>query len=250
MPDGAADLVADLYRRMPDARITDILLEVDDATRFTEAFTHLRTGSPCRDRIGLLNVLLAEGINLGRRKMAEATTTHGFWELMRIARWHVEGEAYDRALSMVVEAQAALPMAAVWGTGRTASSNGQFFPAAGRGEALNLVNARYGTEPGVKAYSHVSDRFSPFATQTIPATVHEAPYILDGLLMNETGRRVREQYADTGASPTMSSPRARSSVTRSSRASGICLRNGSTCSNARASRSNCALWSAARLTRT
>ena len=130
--------------------------------------------------------------------MAEATTTHGFWELMRIARWHVEGEAYDRALSMVVEAQAALPMAAVWGTGRTASSDGQFFPAAGRGEALNLVNARYGTEPGVKAYSHVSDRFSPFATQTIPATVHEAPYILDGLLMNETGRRVREQYADTG----------------------------------------------------
>ena len=198
MPDGAGDLVADLYQRIPDTRITDILLEVDDATRFTGAFTHLRTGSPCRDRIGLLNVLLAEGINLGLRKMAEATTTHGFWELMRIARWHVEGEAYDRALSVVVEAQSALPMEAFWGTGRTASSDGQFFPAAGRGEALNLVNARYGTEPGVKAYSHVTDRFSPFATQTIPATVHEAPYILDGLLMNETGRRVREQYADTG----------------------------------------------------
>ena len=50
---------------------------------------------------------------------------------------------------------------------------------------------------------HVRPRFAvnripPFATQTIPATVHEAPYILDGLLMNETGRRVREQYADTG----------------------------------------------------
>ena len=30
-------------------------------------------------------------------------------------------------------------MAAVWGTGRTASSDGQFFPAGGRGEALNLV---------------------------------------------------------------------------------------------------------------
>ena len=198
VPDGAADLVADLYRRMPDARITDILLEVDNATRFTEAFTHLRTGEPCRDRIGLLNVLLAEGINLGLRKMAEATATHGFWELMRIARWHVEGDAFDRALSLVVEAQAALPMAAFWGTGRTASSDGQFFPAGGRGEALNMVNARYGAEPGVKAYSHVSDRYSPFATQTIPATVHEAPYILDGLLMNETGRRVREQYADTG----------------------------------------------------
>ncbi|WP_433961645.1 hypothetical protein [Escherichia coli] len=31
--------------------------------------------------------------------------------MIRIGRWHVEGEAYDRALAMVVEAQAALPMA-------------------------------------------------------------------------------------------------------------------------------------------
>ena len=88
-------------------------------------------------------------------------------------------------------------MAAFWGAGQTASSDRQFFPAGGRGEALNLVNARYGTEPGVRAYSHVSDRLSPFATQTIPATVHEAPYILDGLLMNETEQRVCEQYAET-----------------------------------------------------
>lgn len=44
----------------------------------------------------------------------------------------------------------------------------------------------------------MSDQFAPFATQNIPATVSEAPYILDGLLMNETGRKIREQYADTG----------------------------------------------------
>ena len=63
---------------------------------------------------------------------------------------------------------------------------------------MNLVNARYGQEPGLKAYTHVSDQYGPFATQLIPATVNEAPDILDGLFMNETGRRIREQYADTG----------------------------------------------------
>ena len=42
------------------------------------------------------------------------------------------------------------------------------------------------------------DPFTPFATHTIPATVHEVPCTLDGLLMNEAGRRVREPYADTG----------------------------------------------------
>src|SRR3546814_4931752 len=29
-------------------------------------------------------------------------------------------------------------------------------------------------------------------------TVSEAPYILDGLLMNDAGRRVRQHFADTG----------------------------------------------------
>ena len=77
VPDGAADVVADLYGRLPEARITDILLEVDDRHPVHRGLH----GEPCRDRIGLLNVLLAEGINLGLRKMADATTTHGFWEV-------------------------------------------------------------------------------------------------------------------------------------------------------------------------
>ena len=197
-PEGAEDLVLDLYQQLPPARITDLLLEVDERTGFSEAFTHLRTGAPCSDRIGLMNVLLAEGVNLGLRKMAAATNTHSFWELLRIARWHVEGSAYDRALAMIVEAHAALPMAAFWGQGQSASSDGQFFLATEQGEAMNLINAKYGNVPGLKGYSHVSDKYAPFATQVIPATVSEAPYILDGLLMNDAGRRVRQHFADTG----------------------------------------------------
>ena len=79
VPEGADDLVLDLYQRLPEVRITDILLEVDADLGFTEAFTHLRTGAPCKDKVGLLNVLLSEGINLGLSKMAEASNTHNFW---------------------------------------------------------------------------------------------------------------------------------------------------------------------------
>ena len=63
---------------------------------------------------------------------------------------------------------------------------------------MNLVNARYGSEPGLKDYTHISDQFGPFATQTIPATVNEALYILDGLLMTWASRCILEQYADSG----------------------------------------------------
>ena len=198
VPEAAEALVLDLYDRLPAVRITDLLLEVDDATGFTDAFTNVRTGSPCKDRIGLLNVLLAEGLNLGLSKMAEATNTHDYLQLSRLSRWHIESDAINRALAMVIEAQSRLPMAKFWGAGVTASSDGQFFPAARQGEAMNLINAKYGSDPGLKAYTHVSDQFGPFATQNIPATVSEAPYILDGLLMNETGRKIKEQYADTG----------------------------------------------------
>ena len=62
----------DLYRRLPDVQISDMLLDVEKATGFIDTFTHLRTGAPCKDKIGLLNVLLAEGLNLGLSKMAEA----------------------------------------------------------------------------------------------------------------------------------------------------------------------------------
>lgn len=197
-PEGADDLVLDLYQRLPEARITNILLEVDADLGFTEAFTHLRTGAPCKDKIGLLNVLLSEGINRGLSKMAEASNTHNFWQLSRISRWHIESEAINRALAIVINGQHNLPMAEMWEVGEAASSDGQLFLTTRQGEAMNIINAKYGNTPGLKAYTHVSDQFAPFATQTIPATVNEAPYILDGPLMNETGKQIKEQYADTG----------------------------------------------------
>jgi TnpA family transposase len=198
VPAEAEEIVLDLYKRMPDVRITDMLLDVDKDIGFTDAFPHLRTGAPCKDKIGLLNVLLAEGLNLGLSKMAEATNTHDYFQLSRLSRWHIESDAINRSLAMVIDAQSALPMAQFWGNGGTASSDGQFFPATRQGEAINLINAKYGNEPGLKSYMHVSDQFGPFATQNIPATVNEAPYILDGLLMNEAGKKIREQYTDTG----------------------------------------------------
>ncbi len=198
VPDNADQLVLDLYAAMPEIRITDLMLEVDADIGFTDAFTNFRTGAVCKDKLGLMNVLLAEGLNLGLRKMAEASNSHGYWQLQRISQWHIVSDAINRALAAVIDAQADLPMAHIWGLGETASSDGQFFPTTRQGEAMNLINAKYGNDPGIKAYTHVSDQFGPFATQKIPATVNEAPYILDGLLTNDAGKKVKEQYADTG----------------------------------------------------
>lgn len=199
IPNGIDEFTMEVYRQLPQVSITDILKEVDKDTGFTDAFTHLYTGSPCKDKIGLLNVLLAGGINLGLKKMAACSNSHtSFWPLLRISQWHVNSEASKTALAMVINAHQELPFSQIWGNGKTSSSDGQFFPVGGAGEAMNLVNTRYGNTPGIKAYTHLSGQYAPFALQTIPATIHEAPYIIDGLTMNETGKQIKEHYADTG----------------------------------------------------
>ena len=45
-PAAADELILDLYRRLPEVRITDILLEVDQATGFTDAFSYARVQLP------------------------------------------------------------------------------------------------------------------------------------------------------------------------------------------------------------
>ena len=71
-PAEAKALTQRLYALLPRIRITELLDEVDGWTRFGEAFVHLRTGEPARDRRAALTAVLADGTNLGLTRMAEA----------------------------------------------------------------------------------------------------------------------------------------------------------------------------------
>src|SRR5580700_5757238 len=65
------------------------------------------------------------------------------------------------------------------------------------GEQAGQINLRYGTEPGVLFYTHVSDRFAPFHIKVINANVRDATHVLDGLLYHESDLRIEEHYTDT-----------------------------------------------------
>jgi TnpA family transposase len=145
----------------------------------------------------LLTVILADAINLGLHKMAEACPGTSIAKLSWLSAWHIRDETYSKALARLVNQQHCQAFAAHWGEGTTSSSDGQRFRAGGRGEQAGQVNLRYGTEPGVLFYTHVSDQYAPFHTKVINATVRDATHVLDGLLYHESDLKIEEHYTDT-----------------------------------------------------
>ncbi len=185
------------YHLLPHVKITDLLLEVDQWTDFTCHFTHLKSGDFAKDRALLLTAILSDALNLGLAKMAEACPGTSLAKLSWLVAWHIRDETYSKALAELVNHQHRIPFAKYWGEGTTSSSDGQRYRAGGHGGSAGQVNARYGNEPGVLFYTHVSDQYAPFHTKVINATVRDATHVLDGLLYHESDLRIEEHYTDT-----------------------------------------------------
>lgn len=183
---------------MPRVRITELLHEVNRATGFASSFSNLRTGERCDDESALLAAVLADATNLGLGRMAAAS--HGITrdKLVWTADAYIRPETYTAALARIIDAHHALPIAMIWGDGSTSSSDRQFFRSAKRGDAAGEINARYGHDPGLGFYTHVSDQHGPYSARVMSATSHEAPYVLDGLMQHGTSLRIGTHYADTG----------------------------------------------------
>ena len=138
-----------------------------------------------------MTALLADATNLGLARMASSSKIFSHSKLIWVAEWHIRDETYQAGLACLVDAIYAQPFTKIWGDGDTSSSDGQFFRAGGHGEARADYNGKYGSEPGVKFYTHVSDRYAPFHTKVIAANASEAAHILDGLLHHESSLDAR-----------------------------------------------------------
>jgi TnpA family transposase len=111
---------------------------------------------------------------------------------------YIREETCGAALSAIINAHHALPIASVWGDGTASSSDGQFFRGGKRLNAGGDVNARYGVDPGFSFSTHVSNQHGPYHVKVISAATHEAPHVLDGLLHHGTNLNIAEHYTDTG----------------------------------------------------
>jgi TnpA family transposase len=201
-PENVKELRNLIRNKMPKRFLSDILVEADSLTGYSSYLTRLSTGQPIRGdekTLGqaLYALLLASTCNIPFSKIAYSPGLS--FELLESIRENViRPQTLQAAIAVIVDFYIKLPLAQIWGSGTSSSSDGQGFIAEGNplGAVYNRKRFR-SKQRGFIIYTHILDNYAPFYTQVIPASVREATYVLDGLLYHGSSLMSREHYTDS-----------------------------------------------------
>lgn len=117
VPKAAQELIDHIAMMLPHVKITEILMEVDEWTNFTQHFIHLKSGNLVKDKEQLLTTVLADGINLGLHKMTQSCPGTTYPKLSWIQAWYIRDETYTAALAELTNKQIKEPFSDHWGKG-------------------------------------------------------------------------------------------------------------------------------------
>lgn len=197
-PEAARNFSLSLYELIPRIKLTDLLIEVANWTKFHEQFIHASTNrSPNEAETKvIMATIMAMGTNIGLTKMAEATPDISYRQMANTAQWRLHEDAMNKAQSVLVNYHHKLSLPSYWGDGTTSSSDGMRLQIGV--SALHAdANPHYGTGKGATIYRFVSDQFSTFYTKVINTNARDAVHVIDGLLHHETDLDIEEHYTDT-----------------------------------------------------
>lgn len=198
VPAAAEALNAEISEMYPLVEVPDLLREVHEWTGFADQFTHVRAGDAPQNISAMLAGVLADGTNLGPKRMAGASKGISAHQIGWMRSFHARSETYRAAQASVTDAHTRHPHSQLWGDGTTASSDGQFFRASDRAAKRSDINLHYSSEPGTKFYSGLSDQYGYYSILPISPTESEAVYVLDGLFDHDTILEIEELFTDTG----------------------------------------------------
>ena len=192
-------LETNITARLPEVDVTDVLIEVDTLTGFSDHFEHLNSVDQGRSKDLLLHLyacLLAQACNLGLWQIAKSTHL-SYPRLSWCNTWYIRDETLREATKALVNYHYQLPMSQLWGDGILSSSDGQRFPVKGKVRQARALPRYFGYGKGITFYTWVSDQFSQYGAKPIPATHRDATYVLDERLNNETELPLLEHTTDT-----------------------------------------------------
>lgn len=198
LPESSIKLQNLITERLPLVELTDLLIEVDNWTHFTDCFEHagdsfLKTKEIL---VYLYASIFALACNFGFKKMAEISNL-SYDKLEWYNNWYIREETLQDAINLLVDFQYNQPLSKYWGNGTLSSSDGQRFLAPIKTKNATALPKYFGYGRGLTFYSWTSDQFSQYGSKVIPTTIRDATYVLDAILDNETELNISEHTTDT-----------------------------------------------------
>uniref|UniRef100_UPI0025B2E5B9 Tn3 family transposase n=1 Tax=Trichocoleus desertorum TaxID=1481672 RepID=UPI0025B2E5B9 len=197
-PETVKTLQSLVTKCLPLVDLTDLMVEVDGWTRFSQSYVH-SDGSRSRSaetQVYLYAALLSQACNLGPSAMAQVADL-SYDRLLWHTHWYLDEHTFTPANNTLVNYHHRLPLTQAWGGGILSSSDGQRFPVAVKNTQATALPRYFGYGKGVTFYTWTSDQFSQYGNKVIPSTTRDATYLLDGILDNETELTILEHTTDT-----------------------------------------------------
>jgi Tn3 transposase DDE domain len=181
---------------LPRVDLPEVLLEAQAWTGFADEFFHL---SEANARVSDLVISLCAGLMalepLIRLDHPALTRDRLGWVLQN----YIRANTLIRANARLVDYQATLALAQAWG-GEVASADGLRFVVPIRTLNAGPNRTYFGASWGVTYYNFTSDQFTGFHGIVIPGTLRDSPFILEGLLEQQTSLRPVQLMSDTAGS--------------------------------------------------
>lgn len=182
-----------LSKNMRTIKLPDLLIEIDNDLLYTNSF--LITNRDVDNIRAVLATIMAHGCNLGTYTMSRLTEDISYKQIKHITDWQLTEEAQKEALIKIVNAIRNFDLSKIWGEGKTSSSDGQRFIM--KKKSLQRTYSSRIQDYALEFYSFVADNFAPFYSTPTQCTDRDAPYVLDGLLYNESDLDIEEHYTDS-----------------------------------------------------
>jgi TnpA family transposase len=195
----SAEALEDLITaRLPQVELSDLLIEVDAWTHFSDHFVHAAGAETLRPTLlpHLYASILAHACNFGLEQMAHSTDI-SYQQLAWCTTWYLSEATLEAAFTTLVNYHHQLPLSQMWGSGILSSSDGQRFPVSGKNRHARAFPPTLGYGQGLTFYSWTSDQLSQYGSKPVIITARDATYVLDAILGNETELAIVEHTTDT-----------------------------------------------------
>jgi len=187
---------------MRPVSILDILTETEQWLELHKLFGPLSGFEAKIDepRKRFITTLFCYGCNLGPTQTVRSVKNLSRKQVAWLNLRHITEERLDKAIVKVINAYNQFALPKFWGSGSRVSADGTKWNLYEQ-NLLSEYHIRYGGYGGI-GYYHVSDKYIALFSHFIPCGVHEAVYILDGLIKNTSDIQPEMVHGDTHAQST------------------------------------------------